>query len=168
MPRLRVEFVQILSDVINDLAGAARPVEIKMFGPDLNALEAYAQEARAEAVEGRRPRGLLQRRERAERGAGHDDQPGGGESRRAHAGAGRRRSRAARCSAQPAGEIRLDDRSVGVRVRAPDSVRFDPRLLGVDPDLLAADATRPCRSARSPRSSRRRRAPSCCARISSR
>jgi len=32
VPRQRVEFVQILSDVINDLAGAARPVEIKMFG----------------------------------------------------------------------------------------------------------------------------------------
>src|SRR5262249_52350561 len=43
VPRLRVEFVQILSDVINDLAGAARPVEIKMFGTDLAALEAYAK-----------------------------------------------------------------------------------------------------------------------------
>jgi len=28
-----------------------------------------------------------------------------------------------------AGEVRLDDRSVSVRVRAPDSVRFNPRLL---------------------------------------
>ena len=27
-----------------------------------------------------------------------------------------------------AGEIRLDDRSIGVRVRAPDSVRFNPLL----------------------------------------
>ena len=43
LPRLRVEFVEILSDVINDLAGAANPVEIKLFGPDLGALEAYAQ-----------------------------------------------------------------------------------------------------------------------------
>ncbi|MBC7674300.1 MAG: efflux RND transporter permease subunit, partial [Polaromonas sp.] len=43
VPRLRVEFVQILSDVINDLAGAARPVEIRLFGADLNALEAYAK-----------------------------------------------------------------------------------------------------------------------------
>jgi multidrug efflux pump subunit AcrB len=34
---------------------------------------------------------------------------------------------------QQAGEIRLDDRSVGVRVRAPDSVRFDPRQLGAIP-----------------------------------
>src|SRR5204863_5797689 len=31
VPRPRVEFVQILSDVINDLAGAARPLDIKMF-----------------------------------------------------------------------------------------------------------------------------------------
>src|SRR5256885_6352462 len=29
-----------------------------------------------------------------------------------------------------AGQIYLDDRSVGVRVRAPDSVRFDPLRLG--------------------------------------
>src|SRR6185503_13755223 len=43
-PRLHIEFVQILSDVINDLAGAARPVEIKLFGPDLNALDAYAKQ----------------------------------------------------------------------------------------------------------------------------
>jgi len=31
-PRLRIEFVQILSDSSNDLAGAAGPVEIKLFG----------------------------------------------------------------------------------------------------------------------------------------
>jgi multidrug efflux pump subunit AcrB len=44
VPRLRIEFVQILSDVINDLAGAANPVEIKLFGLDLNALESYAKQ----------------------------------------------------------------------------------------------------------------------------
>jgi multidrug efflux pump subunit AcrB len=33
----------------------------------------------------------------------------------------------------PAGEIRLDDRSVTVRVRAPDSVRFNPRILSALP-----------------------------------
>src|SRR5207244_4540156 len=41
LPRMRIEFVQILSDVVTDLAGNARPVEIKLFGPDLAALEAY-------------------------------------------------------------------------------------------------------------------------------
>src|SRR5439155_614819 len=42
-PRLHIEFVQILSDVINDLAGAAKPVEIKLFGERLDTLEAYAR-----------------------------------------------------------------------------------------------------------------------------
>ena len=65
VPRLRIEFVQILSDVINDLAGAARPVEIKLFGSDLDALESVRGAARAGDGEGRRARGLLQRRERA-------------------------------------------------------------------------------------------------------
>src|SRR5205807_9128422 len=43
VPRLHIEFVQILSDVINDLAGAAKPVEIKLFGESLDSLEAYAK-----------------------------------------------------------------------------------------------------------------------------
>ena len=38
-PRLRVEFVQILSDVLDDLSGSARPLEVKLFGSDLAALE---------------------------------------------------------------------------------------------------------------------------------
>src|SRR5207247_11468033 len=43
VPRLHIEFMQILADVINDLAGAARPVEIKLFGEPLDTLEAYAR-----------------------------------------------------------------------------------------------------------------------------
>ncbi|HET6762987.1 MAG TPA: efflux RND transporter permease subunit, partial [Longimicrobiaceae bacterium] len=42
VPRLHVEFVQILSDVINDLAGSAQPLEIKVFGDDLEQMERYA------------------------------------------------------------------------------------------------------------------------------
>ncbi|MES1176436.1 MAG: efflux RND transporter permease subunit [Myxococcales bacterium] len=33
-PEIRVEFVQVLQDVLNDLAGSPRPVEVKLFGPD--------------------------------------------------------------------------------------------------------------------------------------
>src|SRR5262245_46749280 len=43
VPRLRVEFVQILSDVLDDLAGNPQPVEIKLFGERLDTLEAYAR-----------------------------------------------------------------------------------------------------------------------------
>src|SRR5436309_1091156 len=43
IPRLHIEFMQILADVINDLAGAARPVEVKLYGERLDTLEAYAR-----------------------------------------------------------------------------------------------------------------------------
>src|SRR3989475_10599810 len=43
VPRLHIEFMQILADVINDLAGAARPVEVKLYGERLDTLEAYAR-----------------------------------------------------------------------------------------------------------------------------
>src|SRR3989449_874785 len=43
VPRLHIEFLQILADVINDLAGAARPVEVKLYGERLDTLEAYAR-----------------------------------------------------------------------------------------------------------------------------
>src|SRR5206468_11557356 len=44
MPGVRVEFVQILEDVLNDLAGAPRPVEIKILGPDQKVLVSLARD----------------------------------------------------------------------------------------------------------------------------
>jgi multidrug efflux pump subunit AcrB len=38
-PEVRVEFVQVLQDVLNDLAGSPRPVEVKLFGPDYTKLD---------------------------------------------------------------------------------------------------------------------------------
>ncbi|MEP6495093.1 MAG: efflux RND transporter permease subunit [bacterium] len=132
VPRLRVEFVQILSDVINDLAGAARPVEIKLFGLDLNGLEAYAKrlEPKLSKVEGLEDffNGV------AEPSAELDMSINQAEANRV----GLAPSQVADAVSGallgvPAGEIRLDDRSVAVRVRAPDSVRFNPRQLAVVP-----------------------------------
>jgi CzcA family heavy metal efflux pump len=132
VPRLRVEFVQILSDVINDLAGAARPVEIKMFGTDLAALEAYAKrlEPKISRIDGIEDyfNGV------AEPAAEMDMSISQAEANRV----GLTPTQVATelggtLLGEPAGEIRLSDRSVGVRVRAPDSVRFDPRLLGSIP-----------------------------------
>ena len=129
IPRLRVEFVQILSDVINDLAGAARPVEIKLFGLDLTALENYAKQLdpKLSKVDGLEDffNGV------AEPSAEMDMTVDQAEANRA--GLTPQQVSDAASSALlgvPAGDLRLDDRSVGVRVRAPDSVRFDPRLLG--------------------------------------
>ncbi|HEX6537420.1 MAG TPA: efflux RND transporter permease subunit [Gemmatimonadaceae bacterium] len=132
VPRLHIEFMQILFDVINDLAGAARPVEIKLFGPDLNALEAYARRIapKLEAV-----RGI------------EDLYDGVSEpsAEMAMTIAGTEANRLGLTPEQvsdevsgalmgvDAGDLRLEDRSVGIRVRAPDSVRFDPRQLGAIP-----------------------------------
>ena len=132
VPRLRVEFVEILSDVINDLAGGARPVEMKIFGPDLDTIESYARkvEPQMDSI------------------AGLEDffngvsQPSAQLSMRISQSEANRlgitpedvslKAGAALLGA-PAGEIKLDDRTIGVRVRAPDSVRYDASKLAALP-----------------------------------
>ncbi len=137
VPRVRVEFVQILSDVINDLAGAARPVEIRLFGSDLNALEAYATkvEAGMTKVEGiedffsgvveQAPELLMHiNNAEANRLGLTPDQVSGAVS-----GA---------LLGVPASQVRLQDRSIAVRVRAPDAVRHDALRLGALPVVIPA------------------------------
>ena len=70
VPRMRIEFSQILADLLGDLEGAPRPVEIKLC--------------------------------------------------------------------VPAGEIHTDDRAIGVRVRAPDRVRYDATALPALPVVAGA------------------------------
>jgi CzcA family heavy metal efflux pump len=132
VPRLRVEFVQILSDVINDLAGAARPVEIKLYGPDLNRLEAYAKsiEPKLTSIQGiedlyngvSEPSAELAMHvnEAEANRVGLTPQKISDAAMGALLGA-------------PAGEVRLEDRSIGVRVRAPDTVRFNRLQLNALP-----------------------------------
>ena len=139
VPRLRVEFIQILSDVLDDLSGASRPMEIKLFGSDLHALEQYALVLgpKVEKVDGvvdffggiAEPNAEMAMKVRGDE-------------------AGRLGLTAQQVSTAvggallgvSAGEVRLDDRSIGVRVRAPDSVRFNARRLGAMP--VYAPATR--------------------------
>jgi multidrug efflux pump subunit AcrB len=137
VPRLRVEFVQILSDVINDLAGAASPVEIKMFGPDLNALEAYAKklEPNVAKIDGIEDYYNGVSEPSAEMEMAIDQ----AEANRAGLTPAQVADEAGGALlGEPAGEIRLEDRAIGVRVRAPDSVRFNPRLLASIPILSPA------------------------------
>src|ERR1700736_3018451 len=128
VPRLHIDFVQILSDVINDLAGSARPIEIKLFGPDLAKLEAYATsiEPKLTAVGGlvdlfngvSEPTAELAMR------------VNGAEANRVGLTAQQISTVAmGALLGAPAGEVRLEDRAIGVRVRAPDSVRYSPNRL---------------------------------------
>ncbi len=137
LPRLRVEFVQILSDVINDLAGNAHPVEVKLFGADLAALEAYGTtlDSAMSDIEGL------------------EDLYSGVSEAAAEMAMSIDLAEANRAGLTPAdvsqavsgallgvnaGEIRLDDRAVAVRVRAPDSVRFNPLRLASLPVVSPA------------------------------
>jgi CzcA family heavy metal efflux pump len=142
-PRLRIEFVQILADVINDLAGAARPMEIKLFGSDLDALEAYARtlEPALSKIEGledfydgvseKSPELLMHVSGAEANRAGLTPADVAGAVSGALLGV-------------PAGEVRLQDRSIGVRVRAPDAVRGDALRLGALPVTIPASrATAP-------------------------
>jgi CzcA family heavy metal efflux pump len=129
VPRMRVEFVQILSDVINDLAGAASPVEIRLFGQDLAQLEKYGRTLgeKLQPVDGLEDLfdGV------SEPSAEMAMEVAGAEANRVGLTPDQVSSEVSGALlGVPAGEVRLDDRSVAVRVRAPDSVRFNPRLLG--------------------------------------
>jgi CzcA family heavy metal efflux pump len=132
VPRLRVEFVEILSDVINDLAGGARPIEVKIFGPDLNVIEGYAQKVEPEM----------------NKISGLEDFFSGVSEPSAQLSMSISQSEANRLGitpqevatkasaallGAPAGEIKQDDRAIGVRVRAPDSVRYDASQLAALP-----------------------------------
>jgi CzcA family heavy metal efflux pump len=138
-PRLHIEFVQILSDVINDLAGAARPVEIKLFGEQLDTLEAYARRLAPDL----------------ERIGGLEDLYDGVSEPSAELQMRVDEAETGRLGMRPAdvgeavgdallgvnaGEVRAGDRPVAVRVRAPDSVRFDPLRLRSLPVLAPGGA----------------------------
>ena len=51
VPEARVEFVQVLQDILNDLSGTPRPIEVKLFGDDYATLRSAAREV-AHRVEG--------------------------------------------------------------------------------------------------------------------
>ena len=136
VPRLHIEFVQILSDVINDLAGAARPVEIRLFGPDLNALEAYAQKLspQLQKVDGIEDLYNGVAEPSAEMSMAINEP----EANRVGLTPGQVQDEVSGALlGVPAGEVRLEDRSIPVRVRAPDSVRFNPLQLGALPIMAA-------------------------------
>jgi CzcA family heavy metal efflux pump len=136
-PRLHIEFVQILSDVINDLAGAASPVEIKLFGERLDDLESYARslEPKLQEVDGLEdlyngvsepsPEMTLRVNEAETSRIGLAPQQVGAAVSGALLGV-------------QAGQVRLEDRAINVRVRAPDSVRYDPTSLASLPVVNAA------------------------------
>jgi len=122
-PAVRVEFVQLMQDVIGDLAGSPEPVELKLFSREQAAAERAAR-AVAKAIEP--TPGLVDL---------FDGVPGDNPERRIEVDPARvarlglttaevqAQARAALFGAD-AGSAREPDRLVPIRVRLPDSVRF--------------------------------------------
>lgn len=128
VPEARFEYVQVLQDVLNDLAGNPAPIEIRVLGDDPRALDAYAEAAgeRLEKLpeltdffdgrEGLTP--ILDAR------VVHDQLARLG----LDAGAvGEDLSIA--LSGRDVAEILRPERTIGVRLRYPDEIRYDAEAL---------------------------------------
>jgi CzcA family heavy metal efflux pump len=124
LPEVRIEFVQVLQDVLNDLSGSPRPIEVKLFGPDYDKLHEIGDGLAAKLKD---VPGMVDLYDGHER-----DAP---ELRFVA-----NRDPIARFGTTPdavstqletsllgslVGSIRRFDRMIGVRVRYPDPVRFD-------------------------------------------
>jgi multidrug efflux pump subunit AcrB len=122
-PEVRVEFVQVLQDILNDLAGNPRPIELKVFGPEYAELHRLADDV-SDKIRG--VEGLVDLYSGEERAAPQLRYVV-------------RRDPIARLGTTPdavsaqlstallgakVGSIRRFDRLIGVRARYPDSVRF--------------------------------------------
>jgi multidrug efflux pump subunit AcrB len=124
-PEARVEFVQVLQDVLNDLAGTPRPIEVKLYGDDYAVLRQKAEEVAARI---RDVPGLV------DLYAGFSGDAPELRLRVDAARAARLGVTAADVTADldaalrgvVASLIRRPDRPIGVRVRYPNEVRFDP------------------------------------------
>jgi CzcA family heavy metal efflux pump len=132
VPGVRTEYVQLLQDVLDDLAGAPHPIEVKLYGPDYAVLAGLAADVTARidgtdgvadlygGVEGRSPLLRFAIDPVAARRLGlHPDDV------------------TALLDANVRGSVPCTlpylDRRIDVRVRADDAVRFDPDRLAAIP-----------------------------------
>jgi multidrug efflux pump subunit AcrB len=142
LPAVHVEFVELLQDIIDDLAGSPRPVEIKLFGNDLNVLQRAAVElgARVEKIPG-----VVE--------AFNGVSEGSPElvARIDPVRAGRAGLTVQTISTQLNDElighrvtqVREGDRLVGIRVRLPDETRFDFAKISSVPITTPGGFTQP-------------------------
>jgi multidrug efflux pump subunit AcrB len=131
VPTMDVEFIQLLQDMIGDLEGNPNPIEVKIFGDDPERLEALADEVQPKIEE---IKGVVDvvGVERGNPEVTWDIDP---------MAAGRLGVTTAEVAAQLSAawlgeiptELRLLDRTIPVRVRYPDRIRFDPVRLSQMP-----------------------------------
>jgi CzcA family heavy metal efflux pump len=128
LPSLRIEFVQVLQDLLGDLEGSPEPVEVKLFGDDLNELKKRALTIAQEiekipgvvdlynGVQQGNPELLIETDPTRLQKAGLDAEVAARQMSTALLG-------------HVVTQIRQYDRLIGVRVRFPDNARFNPQLI---------------------------------------
>ena len=118
--QLKIELIQIMEDELNDLSGANKPIEVKLFGPDHKELRRLAEQV-GEMLEkeGQGPRHQGGQQQRPRRQPGPDDPGGRCEGRPARAEAGRGRPAAQ-------GDLPGPDRDPGAGIVGPDHRRARP------------------------------------------
>ena len=131
VPTMDVEFVQLLQDMIGDLEGNPTPIEVKIFGDDPQRLEELADEVQPKIEE---IKGIVDvvGVERGNPEVTWEIDP---------MAAGRLGLTTAQVAEQLAAawlgqvptSLRLFDRTIPVRVRYPDAIRFDPVRLAQMP-----------------------------------
>ena len=139
VPAARLEFLEVLQDVLSDLSGAPRPVELKFFGSDRAVLQQLAKDAhhRIASIEGiadlydgvepATPTLLFRVKREAAARLGRSTQEVLSETRAVLAGI-------------HAGTMRKLDRLIDIRVRYADSVRFDPAQISQLPLTFTSTA----------------------------
>jgi multidrug efflux pump subunit AcrB len=132
VPEARFEYVQVLQDVLDDLSGNPRPIEIKILGEDPQALDKYAEAAGAK---------LEKLPELTDFFDGREGQTPILDARVAHDQLARLGLDAAAVgddltialSGREVAQILRPERTIGVRLRYPDDVRYDAEALARSP-----------------------------------
>jgi multidrug efflux pump subunit AcrB len=142
IPAAHVEFVELLADVLEDLAGSPRPIEIKLFGDDLKTLQRTAVEiaGRMEKI-----RGVVEVYPGAVGGSPEliariDPVRAGRAGLTVQAIATQLNSA---LLGHAVTRIREGDRLIGVRVRLPDETRFDYSKISNIPISTPTGVTQP-------------------------
>ena len=147
MPAVRIEFVQILEDVLNDLSGNPRPLEVRLLGEDQAVLSRLADEVE---------RRLAGTPNLVDYYRGVEDEtpllryaPDSDAAERAGLSAGDvADDLTTALRGTVVGAVPHLDRLVPVRVRFPDGVRFRPEAMGSLPIALGASVVPVSRLAR--------------------
>jgi CzcA family heavy metal efflux pump len=139
VPELETEFVPLVQDQINDLAGVESPIEVKVFGPDFATLRALAEKV-GKVVEGIPGAADVN----AHVFLGNPDivvRPDSVQTARVGLTVADVEAQLnAALYGQVASTVPEQDRMTKIRVRYPDSVRFDREHLGLLPISLATAA----------------------------